>query len=94
MIFSALFKWRIRSLKAMLKDFVNTAAELGLPEKDTDFALDLLSHYEYGECFHLVIAQLYEFDIKITNEFYETIKQLANKMKYSASINHMQELVQ
>ncbi len=59
---------------------INIAKTLGLNEVDLNNAKSLLKNREYGLAFDTIITQLYEYEIKIYKEFYNSIESIAKKM--------------
>ena len=46
-------------------------------------AVDLLEHDEWGECLSLVCTQLYEYDIAINRNTFESIQRIGKLMQMS-----------
>lgn len=58
---------------SLLKVMIARAALLGLGEEDVGHAQEFLRYNEFGLCFEHIITQLYEYDCKIDQEFYDLI---------------------
>ncbi|PJJ80279.1 MafI family immunity protein [Mucilaginibacter auburnensis] len=43
-------------------------------------ACEFLDHREHGLCFDTVVMQLYESDLAISDDYYNLIGEIANKM--------------
>ena len=84
----------MKTIKNSLFALIEGARILGLGEEDLTNAKEFLENHEFGLCFDTVITQMYEHDIEITNEFYEMISKIANKMNLpSESYSFMRELI-
>ena len=68
-------------LKKELLDIINKAKNFGLPEKDISNAIEFLKYGEFGLCLETVVVQLFEYDIKIDEDFFEMVAYAASKMK-------------
>lgn len=80
-------------IDALLK-LIEIARVLGLGEYDLNNATDLLTHNEFGLCFDSIITQMYEYDIKIDNGFYESIAKIGARMNLpQESYSFMKELI-
>ena len=78
---------------ALLK-IMEVARILGLSENDLKSAKDYLVHNELGLCFDTIITQLYEYDIEIDNNFYESISRIGEKMSLEQnSYSFIKELI-
>ncbi len=80
-------------LNALLK-LIEIARILGLDNRDLKYAEDFLMYNEFGLCFDTIITQMYEYDIEIDNEFYESIKKIGERMTLKQeSYSFMKELI-
>jgi hypothetical protein len=80
-------------LNALLR-LIEIARILGLNERDLKNAEDFLKHNEFGLCFDTIVTQLYEYDIEIDNEFYESISKIGDRMNLKqGSYSFMKELI-
>jgi L-serine deaminase len=80
-------------VNALLR-LIEIAKILGLDNRDLKNAEDFLMHNEFGLCFDTIITQMYEYDIEIDNEFYESISKIGEKMNLQQeSYSFMKELI-
>lgn len=68
-------------LEKKLLRLVEIATKLGLRSQDRENALNFLSHNEGGECFHIIAAQLYEYDIEVDHKFLCLAKEIMTDMQ-------------
>ena len=64
-----------------LRRFVDMGTQLGLRSEDRENALNFLSHNEGGECFHIVAAQMYEYEIKVEPGFLKLAGEIMDDMQ-------------
>jgi len=67
----------MKQTRVLTQTLLTEATKLGLPQQDVKDAVEMLEHAEYGLCFDIIVTQLYEFDIQITEEFLVLIEQTA-----------------
>lgn len=68
------------------KEIVKLANRIkGLSEEDRENVIEYVEYNEFGVAYELLCTQLYEFDIKISIEDYELIKQIGKRMKLEPS---------
>ena len=70
-----------QSLPNSLASLIDSAETQGLPAQDLTNAQSFLDHIEFGLCFDTIITQIYEYEIEITSEFYDSIIVIADQMK-------------
>jgi len=71
-----------------------TARALGLNEADLENARDYLKHNEQGLCFDTILTQLYEYNIEIDNDLYETIVEIGKAINLEPdAYSFMKELI-
>ena len=68
----------IKGIRSLIDEVADS-----LPVDNISGARDLLRHGEWGLAFELICTQLYEYEVLIAPEMYETIEQLGQKMKIS-----------
>jgi hypothetical protein len=79
--------------KALLK-FIEAARVFGLNETYINQANEYLEYNEYGLCLDTIAVQMYEADIEITDDFYNLIAVISEKMKLPTnSYSYMKELI-
>jgi hypothetical protein len=84
----------MKTLTVALLKLIEIAKILGLNENDIENAKDYLAHNELGLCFDTIITQMYEYDIEIDNDFYESISKIGKKMNLEQNCYFfMKELV-
>ena len=84
----------MKSLIEALLKLIEIARMLGLKENDLKNAKDYLIHNEFGLCFDTLITQLYEYDIEIDVDLYESIDKIGKKMSLDQdSYSFMKELI-
>ncbi len=64
-----------------LQMFLECAAVLGMREEDLKHAQALFDRKEYGACFELTMAQMYEHKIGINKIFFALADEIASHMK-------------
>ena len=74
------------SVSNLMVEFLNQAKILGLPIADSNSAEELLENREYGLCFDTIVTQLYEYDIKIDENFYQKSILLCKQMGPSTKV--------
>jgi hypothetical protein len=71
--FSSIFS---NPVEAKVMSLIDRASDLGMRAEDRTNALEMLEYNEWGSAFDIVVAQMYEYDIKIDKGFlalaYET----------------------
>ena len=81
-------------MKKKLEELLIQARHFGLNERDCNSAYELLSNREFGECFDVVVTQVYEYDLIINNHFYTLVAQIGNELKISQSnFTFLKELI-
>ena len=84
----------MKTLLNVLLRLIETARILGLNYRDLKNAEDLLIHNEFGLCFDTIITQMYEYDIEIDDELYESISKIGDRMNLKPeSYTFMKELI-
>lgn len=84
----------MKTLVNVLLRLIEIARILGLDDRDLKNAEDFLMHNEFGLCFDTIITQMYEYDIEIDNEFYESISKIGYRMNFKQeSYYFMKELI-
>ncbi|MEZ4928379.1 MAG: MafI family immunity protein [Saprospiraceae bacterium] len=84
----------MKILVNVLLRLIEIARILGLDNRDLKNAEDFLMHSEFGLCFDTIITQMYEYDIEIDNEFYESISKIGERMNLKQeSYSFMKELI-
>nr|WP_121273823.1 MafI family immunity protein [Pedobacter schmidteae] len=80
-------------INALLK-LIEVARVLGLDEYDLNNAKDFLTHNEFGLCFDTIITQMYEYDIEIDNDVYNSIAKIGEGMNLGEeNYSFMRELI-
>ncbi|HRH46022.1 MAG TPA: MafI family immunity protein [Pyrinomonadaceae bacterium] len=70
------------------------ARDLGLSEKDITEALINLEYNEFGLAFDIIVEQMYEFEIKIDQEFYDLAMDICETMKLDKDeYQYLKELI-
>jgi hypothetical protein len=64
----------------LLSEFIERAAILGLQEADKNLAKEYLDYNEFELCFDQVVTQLYEYNIKVDEDFYRLAETIASKL--------------
>ncbi|WP_262922902.1 MafI family immunity protein [Hymenobacter cellulosilyticus] len=74
---------------------LSAATALGLPPRDCANAKDMFDYAEWEVGFDIIVVQLYEFDIKITEHFFQQVEALATGMNLPPkSYNFLKKLIQ
>ena len=68
-------------IKDLLSQILEKAIVLGLDEYDSSNAKDFLANHEFELCLDTIVTQVYEYEIKIDNKFYDLVLDTSNKMK-------------
>ncbi len=68
-----------------LSSLVDEAASFGLPSSDIANAKEMLEHVEYGCAFDILVTQLYEYSISITEHYYCQLETVAEAMSIPAA---------
>lgn len=77
-----------------LLGLIEIARILGLNENDLKNAKDYLAHNEFELCFDTIITQMYEYDIEIDSEFFESISKIGQNMNLEQdNYSFMKELI-
>ena len=80
--------------KTILNALIDGAKLLGLRQADIKNANGLLEYGEYYLCFDTVITQLYEYDIKIDEQFYLLVTKSAVVLKINENeFLYLKELI-
>jgi hypothetical protein len=61
--------------------FVDRASELGLRAEDRTNAIEMLDQNEWPLAFDIVVAQMFEYDIKIDRDFLQLAHEIGDEMK-------------
>jgi hypothetical protein len=64
-----------------LESLITRAHELGLPEIDVENALINLDYNEPELSFEVIVEQMYEYEIKIDKEFYDSAMAICETLK-------------
>lgn len=73
---------------------LNEAKTLGLREEDFKSALEYLEYNEWGLAFDTAISQMYEYNIKVDQSFYDRVSEIAAMMKLDEKeFLYMKELI-
>ena len=62
-----------------IRQMIQHAESFGLPEIDVETALEMLEANELGSSFDIVIVQLYEFEIPVTQEFIRLTEEIMDE---------------
>ncbi|WP_156109397.1 hypothetical protein [Hymenobacter sp. APR13] len=74
---------------------LSAAMALGLPPRDGANAKDMFDHAEWEVGFDIIVVQLYEFDIKITESFFQQAEAVASGINLPPeSYNFLKVLIQ
>jgi hypothetical protein len=68
---------RLRALLGMFKD--------SLPEENQKDAEDLISHGEFGEALDLIVTQVYEYELPVSEQAYALVEELGRGMEIDPS---------
>ncbi|MCZ2391541.1 MAG: MafI family immunity protein [Acidobacteria bacterium] len=63
-----------------IREFIDRATSLGLPQPDRENAVEFLSYNEWGLAFDLVAAQLFDHGIEIDSEFLRLAREIQKEM--------------
>ena len=66
-----------QKIRKQLSALITRAEQFGLAVGDINVSREFLNCNEYGMCLDHVVAQLYEFEIPIDNEFYNEVEKIA-----------------
>ncbi len=80
-------------LEQKLNYLVNQSRILGLPNSDLENASTMLREGEFEVCFDIIAEQMYEYDIKINQDFYDFAMEICKKLKTVKSYRFLQELI-
>ncbi|MDR6563436.1 MULTISPECIES: MafI family immunity protein [unclassified Arcicella] len=84
----------MKKLINSLLGLIEVSRVLGLNENNLENAKDYLVHNEYELCFDTIITQMYEYDIEISNEVYNSISRIGKTMNLQQdSYSFMKELI-
>lgn len=84
----------MKTLFNTLLRLIEIARILGLDNRDLKNVQDFLMHNEFGLCFDTIITQMYEYNVEIDNEFYESISKIGERMNLKReSYSFMKELI-
>ncbi len=59
---------------------LTTAMEDKLPGQDIEKITEMLENNEFGLALDILCTQIYEYDIKVDEQFYEDVKKVAEMM--------------
>lgn len=83
-----------KSKKKILSEYLNETKLLGLRLVDFNNAREFIDRNELGLAFDIVVEQLYEYDIKIEQAFYESTKNVADQLRIeSTKYSFLEELI-
>ncbi len=68
------------NIHQLLSSLIDEAALFGLPISDIANAKEMLEHVEYGCAFDVLVTQLYEYSIPITERYYRQLELVAEAM--------------
>lgn len=83
--FRSLFDYRILQ---QLEALIIKAQKLGLPKTYIENALIEIEYNEFELSFELVVEQMYEYDLKIDDEFYELAMAICDTLKIDKQKYH------
>lgn len=84
----------MKNLIKALENFLEIAKILGLDNNDFKTANNYLSNKEFGLCFDTIITQMFECDIEIDNDIYNSIMKIGDMMNLDqTSYSFMKELI-
>ena len=69
-----------QKIEKLMRELIDSIKFL-LPQSDVDNATEMIEHNEFGVGFNIICEQLYEHDIKISDEIYQKIIELGRKME-------------
>jgi hypothetical protein len=70
-----------RRILNQLEPLITRASDFGLPKNDVENALIDIEYNEFEESFEIVTQQLYEYEIKIDKEFYDSAMEICETLK-------------
>ena len=70
----------MKTILKQIQEILQEAITINLPKDDISSCLEYLENKEYGLCFDTIVTQLYEHDLKISNEFYDNIQMVGIKL--------------
>lgn len=83
-----------KSKKKILSEYLNETKLLGLRLVDFNNAREFIDRNELGLAFDIVVEQLYEYDIKIEQAFYESTKNVVDQLRIeSTKYSFLEELI-
>ncbi len=84
----------MKKLIKNLNSLIEGAVVLGLTEIDIKNAKEFLENREYGLCLDTLATQLYEYEMKINEQYYSLILECAREMHLKdEQYMYMRELV-
>jgi hypothetical protein len=84
----------MKIIRDALFKLIEIATLPGLDEYDLKNAEDFLKHNEFGLCFETILTQMYEYEIKIDEDFYELIAKIGKQMNFKqVNYSFMKELI-
>ncbi|MGH2667391.1 hypothetical protein [Flavobacterium sp.] len=69
------------NISQSLSRLIKKAKILGLNDIDVQNSTEMLEHNEFELCLDIVLTQLYEYDIKIDEEFYDLSLVILSNLK-------------
>jgi len=69
------------NIKKDLWALVESAEIQGLPDFDLNNAKEFLEYNEYELCFSTIVEQMYEFEIKINEPFFQLVEKMGKAIK-------------
>jgi hypothetical protein len=69
-----------QKLKKLLLELIDSVKSL-LPQSDIDNATEMIEHNEFGIGFNIICEQLFEHDIEISEEDYQKIVEIGQKIE-------------
>lgn len=89
-----LFRSNKISIRKSLAGFIDSAVQLGLSQADVKFARELLEHSEYALSYQIIVDQIGNHDIEITQEFYDMVEMLGKYFSYEEGYYyHLKEMI-
>lgn len=80
--------------KHALSQLIEQAKSFGLPDQDVKNSNEMLKYHEYELCVDLLLTQLYEYDIMISQQFYDLFLKISYKIKIDPEkYNFIKEII-
>jgi hypothetical protein len=71
----------MRQLKRKIKILLEYSQKLGIRDEDLNNAIEFLDYNEFELCFDTIITQMYEYDIKIDEKFFQLVEEIGTDLK-------------